>query len=186
MRTMEFWLRPETWIALTTLTAMEIVLGIDNIVFISILSGKLPPALQLRAQRLGLGLALILRLGLLATISWIMGLSKPLFTLLEHDMSGRDLILLIGGLFLVAKATQEIYDKLEGAHPAEKTARGRGAFGFTIIQILALDIVFSLDSVITAVGMASDIVIMVIAMVLAVGIMLWWATRISRFSWSQV
>src|SRR6187431_473711 len=172
---------PDTYVSLLTLTAMEVVLGIDNIVFISILTGKLPPAEQPKARRLGLSLALIMRLGLLFTLSWVMGLTAPWFTLFGKGFSGRDLILLGGGLFLIAKATHEIYDKLEVAHEAEATAGGTHRFGLILAQILALDIVFSLDSVITAVGMAQHVSIMVIAMVVAVGLMLVFAAAIGDF-----
>jgi len=171
----------EGWISLLTLSLMEIVLGIDNIIFISILSGKLPAHEQPRARRLGLTLALFMRLGLLFTISWMMRLTKPLFEVLEHGVSGRDLILLGGGLFLVAKATYEIHEKLEVQHEEQKAAGGKGSFLSILIQILLLDIVFSLDSVITAVGMAPSIVIMMIAMVVAVGVMLIFAGPIGSF-----
>jgi predicted tellurium resistance membrane protein TerC len=171
---------PEAWISLLTLTAMEIVLGIDNVVFISILTGRLPKAEQPMARRLGLALALVMRLGLLFAISWVMGLTQPLFAVLGKPVSGRDLILLGGGLFLVAKATHEIYDKLEVVHE-EAAARARAGFGMVIAQIIALDVVFSLDSVITAIGMAQHVSIMVIAMIVAVGVMLVFAGRIGDF-----
>ena len=179
---MELFTRPEIYLSLLTLTAMEIVLGIDNVVFISILTAKLPAAEQPLARQLGLGLALVLRLALLFAISWVMGLTEPLFQL-GQSFSGRDLILLAGGLFLVAKATHEIYDKLEVTHGEEtERAAGRAAsFAAILIQILALDVVFSLDSVITAVGMARDIWVMVVAMVIAVGVMLAFARAISAF-----
>ena len=168
-------------IALVTLTAMEIVLGIDNVVFIAILVSRLPAGQQAVARRLGLTLALGLRIGLLLAISWIMGLTAPLFSVLGWSVSGRDLILLGGGLFLIGKATWEIHDKLE-AEPGEPGAAGaRGAFLLVLIQILLLDIVFSLDSVITAVGMANEVSIMVIAMVLAMLVMLVSAGGISGF-----
>jgi predicted tellurium resistance membrane protein TerC len=162
------------------------VLGIDNIVFISILTGKLPPAEQPKARRLGLSLALIFRLGLLFALSWVMGLTAPLFAVLGKGFSGRDLILLGGGLFLMAKSTHEIYEKLEGVHEEEEAAarpggRATGAFGWILVQILVLDLVFSLDSVITAVGMAQHLIIMVIAMVVAVGLMLVFAGAIGDF-----
>jgi len=178
----ELWTQTDTYVSLLTLTAMEIVLGIDNIVFISILTAKLPPKQQPLARRLGLSLALIFRLGLLFALSWVMGLTEPLFALVGKAFSGRDLILLGGGLFLVAKATHEIHDKLEVVHE-EKTAGmgGARAFGFILAQILALDVVFSLDSVITAVGMAQHVIVMIIAMVVAVGIMLIFAGRIGDF-----
>src|SRR5688572_21214936 len=148
----------EGWIALATLTVLEIVLGIDNIVFISILAGKLRPEERERARKVGLSLAMFIRLALLASITWVMGLTAPLFTL-GQEISGRDLILIGGGLFLIAKSTHEIHEKLEGD---EGAASGKVAASFTgvILQILLLDIVFSLDSVITAVGMADDLVVM--------------------------
>ncbi len=173
----------ESWISLATLSAMEIVLGIDNIVFLSILAGRLPREEQPRARRLGLAFALASRLALLFGITWVMRLTSPLFDLLGHGWSGRDLILLAGGLFLLAKATFEIHDKLEVKHEPElggKEAR-RASFWMVIVQIGVLDIVFSLDSVITAVGMARHIAIMVAAMVLAVGVMLVFAGRIGEF-----
>jgi predicted tellurium resistance membrane protein TerC len=171
---------PEAYISLASLTAMEIVLGIDNIVFISILAGKLPPEQQEKARRLGLSLALLMRLGLLFAIAWVMGLTAPLFEVLGKSFSGRDLILLGGGLFLVAKATHEIHDKLEVAHD-KRVIGGASQFGMILVQILLLDIVFSLDSVITAVGMAKHISIMMIAMVVAVGVMLVFAGQIGDF-----
>jgi len=173
----------EGWISLLSLSAMEIVLGIDNIVFISILTGKLPEADRARGRSIGLMLALVTRLGLLFAISWIMRLTTPLFTLpvAGKDISGRDLILLVGGLFLVAKAVYEIHDKLEGTEHAQGAAKGRAAFGTVLVQIALLDIVFSLDSVITAVGMAPAVSIMMIAMVLAVVAMLVFAGPISHF-----
>jgi len=179
--TLELLTQPDTYVSLLTLTAMEIVLGIDNVVFVSILTGKLPPAQQPLARRLGLSLALVLRLALLFAISSVMGLTAPLLTVVGTTFSGRDLILLGGGLFLVAKATHEIYDKLEVAHEAQAGARGTPAFGLILLQILALDVVFSLDSVITAVGMAQHVFVMVIAMLVAVGVMLVFARRIGDF-----
>ncbi|MFO1464164.1 MAG: TerC family protein [bacterium] len=170
----------ENLVALLTLTSLEIVLGIDNIVFIAILTGKLPSGQQGKARRLGLLLAMGMRILLLLGISWVMGLTKPLFELFEHGFSGRDLILLVGGLFLIAKATYEIHDKLEGAEHSEQGAKAR-SFGAVIVQILALDIIFSLDSVITAVGMAKHVEIMIAAVVLAVGVMILFAGAVSRF-----
>lgn len=180
---MELLTDPETYVSLLTLTALEIVLGIDNIVFIAILTDRLPKEQRPLARRIGLGLALVLRVGLLLAISWIMGLTAPLFSVLGKAFSGRDLILLGGGLFLIAKATHEIYDKLEVAHDDENLDgnAGRSAFGLILLQILALDIVFSLDSVITAIGMAQHIPVMVIAMVIAVGVMLIFAGAIGDF-----
>ena len=170
----------EGWIALLTLTVLEIVLGIDNIVFISILTGKLRREQRQRANQLGLSLAMGIRILLLLSITWVMGLTAPLFHLFERGLSGRDLILLIGGLFLIAKSTHEIHANLEGAdtHAKEGVA---ASFASTIFQILLLDIVFSLDSVITAVGMANDVSIMIIAVVIAVGVMLIAARSISSF-----
>jgi len=170
----------EGWIALLTLTVLEIVLGIDNIVFISILTGKLRREQRQRANQLGLSLAMGIRILLLLSITWVMGLTAPLFHLFERGLSGRDLILLIGGLFLIAKSTHEIHANLEGAdtHAKEGVA---ASFASTIFQILLLDIVFSLDSVITAVGMANDVSIMIIAVVIAVGVMLIAARAISGF-----
>jgi predicted tellurium resistance membrane protein TerC len=178
---LEVFQTPEGWVSLLSLSAMEIVLGIDNIVFISILSAKLPVEQQPRARRVGLMLALVMRLGLLFSISWLMRLTEPLFTVFTQEISGRDLILLSGGLFLVGKATYEIHDKLEVKHEVGKVAAGSATFGAIIFQIVLLDIVFSLDSVITAVGMAPALIIMVIAMVLAVGVMLLFAGSISAF-----
>lgn len=189
-------LQPEAWISLATLTLMEVVLGIDNIIFISILVARLPVSQQKKARQIGISLALFMRLGLLATLSFIMGLKKPFFTLLGRGISGRDIILLGGGLFLVAKATHEIYEKLEVESADEDAGEGEeddnevvaaaarhrsNKFAFTILQILVLDIVFSLDSVITAVGMAQEVVIMVIAMVVAVVVMLFSAGTIGDF-----
>jgi predicted tellurium resistance membrane protein TerC len=168
-------------IALVTLTAMEIVLGIDNVVFIAILTGRLPLAQQATARRLGLSLALMMRIGLLFAISWIMGLTRPFVTVFAHGFSGRDAILLGGGLFLIFKATWEIYDKLEVSHAGATSGARARAFASVLVQILILDIVFSLDSVITAVGMANDVIIMVIAMVIAMVVMLVSAGPIGGF-----
>lgn len=170
----------ENLIALLTLTSLEIVLGIDNIVFIAILTGKLPPQQQGKARQLGLLLAMGMRILLLLGISWVMGLTKPMFSLFDHGVSGRDLILLVGGLFLIAKSTYEIHDKLEGAEHADKKVAVR-SFGAVILQILALDIIFSLDSVITAVGMARQIWVMIAAVVIAVGVMILFAGKVSHF-----
>ena len=151
---------------------MEIVLGVDNVVFIAILTGRLPKRQQLSASRLGLALALGIRILLLLAITWMMGLVRPLFSVLGQEVSGRDLILLGGGLFLIFKATWEIYDKVEGDHAEREPRAARAAFAWVILQILVLDIVFSLDSVITAVGMANDVPIMVVAMSIAMLVML--------------
>ena len=179
--TLDLFTEPATYMSLLTLTAMEVVLGIDNVIFISILSGKLPAAQQPSARRLGLSLALVLRLALLFAISWVMGLTAPLFSVLDNAFSGRDLILLGGGLFLVGKATHEIYDKLEVAHEERAQSAGTAAFWLILAQILALDVVFSLDSVITAVGMARHVSVMVVAMVISVAVMLAFAGRIGDF-----
>jgi predicted tellurium resistance membrane protein TerC len=170
----------ENAIALLTLTSLEIVLGIDNIVFISILCGKLPARLQDRGRRLGLFLAMLMRIALLLAITWVMGLTATLFSLRDHAFTGRDLILLAGGLFLIGKSTFEIHDKLEGAAGREG---GRAVAGFVavMIQIALLDIVFSLDSVITAVGMANSLTVMIAAVVAAVGVMMAFAGAVSRF-----
>ena len=177
---MEFLFDPNMWIALLTLTVLEIVLGIDNIVFISILAGKLPAEQQKKARRMGLALALITRVLLLLSLSWIMSLTAPLFSVLSQEISGRDIILLVGGLFLIYKATKEIHEKLEGGSHATEI-KGKVTFNSVIIQILLLDIVFSLDSVITAVGMASQIGVMITAVIVAVIIMLFAAESISKF-----
>jgi predicted tellurium resistance membrane protein TerC len=169
--TMDAFLTADGLVALATLAVLEIVLGVDNVVFIAILTARLPERQQATARRLGLTLALGIRIGLLFTISWMMGLTRPLFTVLDHAVSGRDLILIGGGLFLVGKATWEIYDKLEVDH-VERERGGRGRFAGVLAQILVLDIVFSLDSVITAVGMASRLSVMVAAMVIAMLVML--------------
>jgi predicted tellurium resistance membrane protein TerC len=170
----------ENLIALLTLSLLEIVLGIDNIVFISILTGKLPPEQRNRGRRIGLALAMLMRIGLLFAITWVMRLVDPLFSVLGQEVSGRDLILLGGGLFLIAKATWEIHDKLEGDEHSQASPR-QVSFGSVIFQIMLLDIVFSLDSVITAVGMAKHIGVMVVAVVVAVGVMLVFANAIGDF-----
>jgi predicted tellurium resistance membrane protein TerC len=174
---------PEIWISLLTLTGLEIVLGIDNVIFISILAGKLPPEQQERARKLGLSLALITRVLLLMSLAWIMGLTKPLFTLplIAREVSGRDLVLLIGGLFLIWKSVREVHEKLEDADGHANPKRGRASFTGVIVQILLLDIVFSLDSVITAVGMADVLWVMIAAVVIALGVMLVFAGKISDF-----
>jgi predicted tellurium resistance membrane protein TerC len=177
---MEWLTSPETWIALVTLTVLEIVLGIDNIIFISILAGKLPAAEQGRARRLGLSLAMLMRIALLLSLTAIMRLTAPLFSVLGHAVSGRDLILIAGGLFLIAKSTFEIHDKLEGAQ-GHANPRGRATFASVIGQIVLLDIVFSLDSVITAVGMARQIGVMVAAVIIAVVVMMLAAGAVSDF-----
>ena len=182
------WLtQPDAWVSLVTLTALEIVLGIDNVIFISILAGKLPADQQERARKLGLLAALVTRILLLLGLTWVMGLTKPWFTipplpLMKEAMpiSGRDLILIVGGLFLIFKSVKEVHEKLEGEH-GEATARVAPSFSAVIIQIMLLDIVFSLDSVITAIGMANHVGVMITAVVVAVGVMLVFAGRISNF-----
>ncbi len=170
---------PNAWLGLVTLTALEVVLGIDNIVFISILSSKLPPERQPRARRLGLGAAMLTRILLLFSISWVMSLSRTLFEVFALAISGRDLVLFGGGLFLIGKATWEIHDKLEGA---EHVGQARAAsFAGVIVQIMLLDIVFSLDSVITAVGMVDELAVMVLAVIIAVAFMMGFAEPVSAF-----
>jgi predicted tellurium resistance membrane protein TerC len=178
---MEWLTSPEAWVALLTLTVLEIVLGVDNIIFISILAGKLPAAERDRARKVGLSLAMFIRIGLLLSITWVMGLTQPLFTVFNGAVSGRDLILLIGGLFLLGKSTLEIHDKLEADDDEHTTRRTAASFSAVIAQILLLDIVFSLDSVITAVGMADEVAIMIVAVVIAVGVMLVSAAAIGDF-----
>jgi predicted tellurium resistance membrane protein TerC len=170
----------EGWIALATLTILEIVLGIDNIVFISILAGKVRVEDRARARKIGLSLAMFIRIALLWSITWVMRLTTPWFVTFGTEISGRDMILLVGGLFLIAKSTHEIHEKLEGEE-GHGSAKAAASFVGIIIQILLLDIVFSLDSVITAVGMAEDLAVMVLAVIIAVGVMLLSAGAISDF-----
>jgi predicted tellurium resistance membrane protein TerC len=178
---MDWLTNPEVWIALVTLSALEIVLGIDNIIFISVLAGKLPPDQQNRARRIGLLAAMLMRIALLFSLSWLSRLTAPLFTVMGQEISGRDLILLLGGLFLLAKSTWEIHENLEGPHDHHETKKAVVSFGGLIVQIMLLDIVFSLDSVITAIGMARDLWVMVAAVVMAVGVMMWAARPIGTF-----
>lgn len=177
---MEWLANPQSWIALLTLTALEIVLGIDNIIFISILAGKLPESQRDRARTLGLLLAMGTRILLLLSLNWISQLTNPIFEIGEHGVSGRDLILLIGGMFLLGKATLEIHDKLEGKEGHSST-KVKATLTSVLIQIMLLDIVFSLDSVITAVGMANEIAVMITAVVIAVFIMMFASGPISRY-----
>ena len=177
---MEWITEPQTWIAFLTLTGLELVLGIDNIVFISILAGKLPPKEQKKAQLVGLFLAMFIRVALLFSLSWIIKLTAPLFAVLGQQISGRDLILIVGGLFLLAKSTHEIHQKLEGEE-GHASARVAPSFVSVIVQILLLDAVFSLDSVITAVGMVDRIEIMIAAVVVSIGFMMLFARPIGRF-----
>jgi predicted tellurium resistance membrane protein TerC len=172
---------PNAWVAFATLTALEIVLGIDNVIFISILAGRLPMAQRARARRVGLGAAMLMRILLLLSIAWIIQLTDPLFTVFGEEISGRDLILLLGGLFLIGKSTHEMHMRLEGEEGDDAKARAVASFGAVIAQIMLLDIVFSLDSVITAVGMADELAIMIAAVVVAVGVMLAFAGPISNF-----
>jgi len=177
---MDAFLTSDGILALVTLTFLEVILGVDNVIFISILSTKLPAAMQMKARRVGLLAAMVMRIVLLMSIAWITRLTSPLFTVFSQDISGRDLIMIGGGLFLLGKATVEIHDRLEGeeGHGATRVAP---SFAAVIVQIMLLDIVFSLDSVITAVGMAEDLSIMITAVVLAVGIMMFSAEPISMF-----
>lgn len=177
---MEWLAEPQAWIAFVTLLGLEIVLGIDNVVFISILAGKLPAEQQPKARYVGLGLAMFMRIALLFSISWVIRLTAPLFAVFGHEISGRDLILIVGGLFLLAKATREIHQKLEGEE-GHASVRVKPSFSSVIIQVMLLDIVFSLDSVITAVGMVDEISIMISAVVIAVGFMMVFAAPISKF-----
>lgn len=177
---MELLTSPDAWIALITLTVLEVVLGIDNIVFISLLSGKLEKGQQARARTLGLSMAMLMRIAMLILIVWIVRLTTPLFSFGEHGVSGRDLILLFGGLFLLGKATHEIHENIEGDGHGP-TSKPVASFALVIAQIMILDIVFSLDSVITAVGMVDDIRIMVAAVIIAVGIMLIAASPVANF-----
>ncbi|WP_394620511.1 TerC family protein [Lentzea sp. JNUCC 0626] len=176
---MEWMTSPELWVAFATLLLLEIVLGIDNVIFISILAGRLPEEQRRKAQVVGLSLALVTRLILLASLAWVIGLTAPLFTVWGQEISGRDLILLLGGLFLLGKATFEIHEQLEGADHSKE--RKVVSFGAVIAQILVLDIVFSLDSVITAVGMVDELSIMIAAVVVAMVVMLFSAKAISEF-----
>ena len=179
---MELLTNPETWVSLLTLTVLEIVLGIDNVIFISILVQRLPEASRDRARVIGLTLAMGMRILLLLTISWIVGLTTPVFTALDREFSWRDLILIAGGLFLLWKATTEITESLEGeeAHRADPAA-GTASMGSVLVQIVLLDIVFSLDSVLTAVGMANEVAVMIAAVVIAVGVMLVASGPLARF-----
>ena len=177
---MEWITDPQFWAALLTLTALEVVLGIDNIIFISILAGKLPENQQARARTIGLGLAMLTRIGLLLSITWIMRLTEPLFTLVGNEFSGRDIILILGGLFLLAKSTHEIHQKLEGEE-SESSVHGKAKFKSVIIQIMLLDIVFSFDSVITAVGMTNHLGTMITAVVIAVVFMMFFSGMVSDF-----
>ena len=177
---MEWLSDPQAWIGLLTLTLLEVVLGIDNVIFISILAEKLPAAKQKQARQIGLGLAMIMRILLLLSLSWIIGLTKPFFVLAGFEVTGRALILLGGGLFLIAKSTREIHDNLEGDEE-ERSVRSAPTLQAVLIQIILLDLVFSLDSVITAVGMVDEIGVMIVAVMLAVAVMMVFAGALSGF-----
>jgi predicted tellurium resistance membrane protein TerC len=171
---------PQAWIALATLTALELVLGIDNIIFISILVDKLPPERRDIARRLGLFMAMFMRIALLLVLSWVIGLVEPLFTVLGQAISGRDLILILGGLFLIWKSTGEIHQSLEGVEGLASTAV-KATFAAVIVQIMLVDVVFSLDSIITAVGMVDEVAVMIAAVIVSVGLMMLFAAAIGRF-----
>ena len=177
---MDWITQPDAWIALVTLTVLEVVLGIDNIIFISILSEKVEVSRQKMARRVGLGFAMLTRILLLLSLTWVMQLTSPLFEVLDHEVTGRDLVLILGGLFLLTKSTREIHDNLEGeGHEGGKA--GSASFVSVIVQIAVLDLVFSLDSVITAVGMADHLSVMILAVVIAVGFMMFAAEGVSAF-----
>lgn len=177
---MELLSNPQTWIAFVTLTLLELVLGIDNIIFISILVDKLPEARRETARRLGLFMAMFMRIGLLLVLAWIIGLVTPLFSAFGKDISGRDLILILGGLFLVWKSTTEIHHSIEGVEEQHASA-SRASFSAVILQIMLVDLVFSLDSIITAVGMVDDVRVMIAAVIASVGMMMVFAGPIGRF-----
>jgi len=177
---MEWITSPEIWISLITLTILEIVLGIDNLVFITILADKLPEKERHNARQIGLGLALVMRIGLLLSLNWLIGLTDPILHIWQFEFSGRDLILLAGGLFLLGKSTFEIHDKLEGEHEAS-TTKVKATLTNVVLQIMLLDIVFSIDSVITAIGMANEVLVMIAAVVIAVIIMMFSMDAISSF-----
>ena len=177
---LELLTQPEAWLAFLTLTALELVLGIDNVIFISILVDKLPVQQRDLARRIGLFLAMFMRIGLLLVLSWIVGLTAPLFTVLAQEISGRDLILIVGGMFLIWKSTKEVHQLLEGEE-GEASSRVGATFNAVIFQIILIDIVFSLDSIITAVGMVDEVEIMIAAVVVSVGLMMLFASSIGRF-----
>jgi len=172
---------PEAWLSLVTLTGLEIVLGIDNIIFIAILVGKLPPEQRDKGRILGLSLAMLTRIALLLSLFWIMKLTKPLFSVFDFTITGRDLVLILGGLFLIGKSTLEIHSSVSGEHEEHSASKGHANFWVVIAEIAVLDIVFSLDSVITAVGMANRIEIMILAVIIAVGVMMFASKSISNF-----
>ena len=172
---------PEAWLSLVTLTGLEIVLGIDNIIFIAILVGKLPPEQRDKGRILGLSLAMLTRIALLLSLFWIMKLTKPLFSVFDFTITGRDLVLILGGLFLIGKSTLEIHSSVSGEHEERETGKGHASFWIVIAEIAVLDIVFSLDSVITAVGMAQHLPVMILAVIIAVGVMMLASGAIARF-----
>src|SRR5687768_8250971 len=172
---------PQVWIAFATLTALELVLGIDNIIFISILVDKLPRERREFARRVGLFMAMFMRIGLLLVLAWIVGLVAPLFSVVGKDISGRDLILILGGLFLIWKSTSEVHQSLEGGHDEQTSSAVKATFASVILQIMIIDLVFSLDSIITAVGMVDDVRVMIAAVVASVGLMMLFAGPIGRF-----
>ena len=175
-------MQSETWVALLTLTFLEIVLGIDNIIFISIVTDKLPESQQTKGRNIGLGLALLFRVGLLLGITWIIGFTQPLFSVFEHDISGRDLILLVGGLFLLGKSVSEIHHKLEGVDEDREPGKNAAlSVGSALIQIVALDMVFSFDSILTAIGLTEHVLIMIVAVVLSMIVMMLFSGTIARF-----
>lgn len=178
---MEFLMDPSIWVGLLTLVVLEIVLGIDNLVFIAILADKLPPKQRDKARIIGLSLALIMRLGLLSLISWMVKLTTPLFSIAQFSFSGRDLILLVGGIFLLFKATTELHERLEGHDEHGTTNRGYASFWAVVAQIVVLDAVFSLDAVITAVGMVNNLAVMMTAVIIAMGVMLLASKSLTRF-----
>jgi len=176
---MEIFLLPQTYLALLTLILLEVVLGVDNIIFISIVTNKLEPELQKKARIIGLGLAMLFRVGLLLTITWLIGFTKPLLTIASYELSGRDMILLVGGLFLIAKSTSEINSKMEGiAHHNEKKTK-TFSFKMAITQIILLDLIFSFDSILTAIGLTDEVLLMIIAVIVAVFVMMIFAEKIS-------
>lgn len=180
MINMELFSTPEAWIALLTLTFLEIVLGVDNIIFISIISNKLPEDKQGSARTIGLALALLFRIFLLLGITWIIQFTAPIFSLFEMDISGRDLILIVGGLFLLAKSTSEIHHKLEGEEEKQEK-KASASFFSVIMQILLLDAVFSFDSILTAIGLTEHVILMIIAVILSMGVMMLFAGKIASF-----